>query len=145
LIDFGSRGDKNLAALLKVVNGVCGCFAHPVGDKGTGRPRRDLALPLYVGIEERIHDGSSSRVREDLASKPDQSPSRYMELQPHASRAVVHHFHHLALAASELFDDDTEKRLRTINDKHLHRFMKAAINRFGKNLRLTDHQFISFA
>src|SRR5262249_9323463 len=85
LVNLGSRCNENLSTLLKVVNRVCRCLACPIRNEGTRWPRWNIALPLEVTVEQRVHDCRTPRIREYFASKTDQASGGNMEFQPDAS------------------------------------------------------------
>src|SRR5439155_24971440 len=68
-----------------------------------------------------------------------------MKFESHPTRAVVHHFDHLAFPGSKLFNDAAQKRFRAIDDEHLERLMQLSTNGLGENFRLPDHQLVSLA
>ena len=75
-VDFRAGRDENLAALLEVEDRVAGGLAGAVGHQRAGGPRRDVALPLDVAVEQRVHDGGAARVGEDFAAQADQAARR---------------------------------------------------------------------
>ena len=102
---------------LPVVLPARSATSDPVGRDG------DLALPLDVAVEERVHDGGAARVGQDFAAQADQAARRDMELEAHAAGAVVHHLVHLALARAELLDHHAEEGFRAIDDQVLDRLL----------------------
>ena len=119
---------------------MAGSLARTVGDQAARRAHRDLALPLDIAVEQRVHDGGAARIGQNFAAQPDQSARRHMKLQADPAGAVVDHLGHLALARAQLFNDHPEEVLGTIDDQKLQRLLHLAVDGPRKDFRLTDHQ-----
>src|SRR5271157_4645229 len=143
-VDFGAGGDEDFAAFLKVENGIAGDSAGAVRYEGTGGPHGDLALPVDVAQEQRVHDGGAARVGEHFAAQPDQAAGGHVKLEAHAAGPVVHHLGHLPFALAQLLDHHAEKPLRTIDHQKLERLLDAAVDGARQDLGLADHQLETF-
>src|SRR5262249_8696397 len=106
---------------------------------------RDLALPLDVPMEQRIHDGGTASGGENLAAETDQSACRDVTFEPDSSRTVFDHLYHLAFASAEFLDHDAQRCFWTIDNQHLDWLVQRLADRCCQDLGLPDRQFITLA
>ena len=145
-VDFRAGRHEDLAALLQIEDRVAGGLARAVGDQRPGGTRGNIALPLDVAVEQRVHDGGAARIGQHLAAQPDQAARRHMELQAHAAGAVIDHLVHLALARAELFDHHADEVLRAVDDQHVPcGSLQLAVDGLGQDLGLAHRQLVAFA
>src|ERR1019366_16522 len=100
-VHLGTGRNENLAAFLEVEDGVAGGPSRTVRHQRAGGARGNVALPLDVAVEQRIHNRSAARIREDFAAQADQPARGHVEIEPHAAGAVVDHLDHLPLAGAQ--------------------------------------------
>ena len=77
--------------------------------------------------------------------KSDQAAAGHAELDAHAPVAMIVHVGDFALARAELLHDDADEFFWHIDREMLHRFHQLAIDALGDDLRLADHEFVTFA
>ena len=144
-VDFGGGLDKELAAFLQVEHGVAGHLAGAIRDQRTGGAHRNVALPLDVAVEQRVHNGGTARVGEHLAAQANQAARRNQELEAGAAGAVIHHLFHLRLADAQLFDHHADVLLGDIDGEHFEGLHRLAVDLAGNNLRAADSELEAFA
>ena len=68
-----------------------------------------------------------------------------MKFEADAAGPMIYHLIHLPFSASQLFDDNAKKCLRAIDNQQLDRLVQPAIDRLRQDLRLPDHELVTFA
>ncbi len=96
--------------------------------KCAGQAVRNLAQPLGVAVEKRIHHDGPARVGQQLAAQADQSAAGNSEFDAHAAVAVVVHVGHLALARAELLHDHADELFRNVDGQVLDRLHQLAVD-----------------
>ena len=96
-------------------------------------------------MEQRVHHNRSPRVGEQLAAQSDESAAGNIELDAHASVAVIVHVGDFALARPQLLHHDADEFFRNVDCQVLHGFHELAVDALGDNLRLAHHQFETLA
>src|ERR1039458_528872 len=143
-VHLGTGRNKNLTALLKVEDGVAGGSSRTVRHQRPGGARGNVALPLDVAVEQRVHNRRTARIREDFAAQSDQPARGHMEIEPHTAGALVDHLDHLSLPGAQFLNHHAQEILRAIDDQVLHRLVEFVVDRARQDLRLAHRQFVAF-
>src|ERR1700688_4407435 len=106
---------------------------------------RNFALPLDVSVKQSIHHDRSARVGKQGASQSDESAARHAKFDANPPIAMIVHIGYFTFARANMLHDYANKFFGNIDGEVFDRLHQFAVDAFGDDLRLPDHEFVALA